>query len=99
MSAPCWPPEAEERTRDLDKAGKGQVGDLSFEQALAELEEIVGGLEKGTVALEQSIAMYERADALRKRCDALLRQAEARVEKIAGGNGEALATEPFDSDG
>ena len=89
----------------MDKAGKGQVGDLSFEQALAELEEIVGGLEKGTVALEQSIAMYERADALRKRCDALLRQAEQeagcaeRPRLLAGGNGEALATEPFDSDG
>jgi len=73
------------------------VEEMRFEEALAELERIVGGLEGGTVPLEESIAMYERGEALRAHCAALLKKAEARIEKITASNGTATGTEPFDA--
>ncbi|MBZ0216327.1 MAG: exodeoxyribonuclease VII small subunit [Fimbriimonadaceae bacterium] len=69
------------------------VDQLSFEQALAELETIVSQLESGEVALEKSIGIYERGEALRARCDELLKQAEARVEKVSR---DGKSTEPLD---
>ncbi|MYZ48816.1 exodeoxyribonuclease VII small subunit [Propylenella binzhouense] len=74
------------------------VETLSFEQALSELEKIVGRLERGDVALEESIAIYERGAALKGRCEALLRRAEERVEKIRVSEGRAAGTEPFDGE-
>jgi exodeoxyribonuclease VII small subunit len=75
------------------------IAELSFEGALAELEEIVGRLERGDVPLAESIAIYERGDALRKHCAKLLGEAEARVEKIKlGADGKPSATEPLDEE-
>ena len=74
------------------------VASLSFEQALAELEKIVGRRERGDVPLEDSIAIYERGEALKRRCETLLAEAEERVEKIrVGRDGKAAGTEPFDN--
>lgn len=73
------------------------VGALSFEKALAELETIVGKLESGNVPLEESITLYARGEALKARCDALLKDAEARVEKITlGADGRPTGTQPLD---
>src|SRR4029077_9561208 len=58
------------------------VKTLSFEKALAELEQIVQKLERGDVALEESVTIYERGEALKRRCEELLRQAEARGEAL-----------------
>lgn len=58
------------------------ISGLSFEKALAALEEIVARLEGGKVDLEESIKIYERGEALRKHCQAKLKEAEARIEKI-----------------
>ena len=78
-------------------AEKADIKTLSFEQALAELEEIVRKLEQGDVALEDSIALYERGEALKQHCEKRLRQAEAKVEKIRlSGSGEPAGTEPLD---
>ena len=74
------------------------VGGLSFEAALRELEGIVTKLERGDVALEESIAFYERGEALKRRCEALLRQAEERVEKIRLDANGAASAEPFDAE-
>jgi exodeoxyribonuclease VII small subunit len=80
-------------------AAAKSIDDLTFEKALAELEEIVGKLERGDVPLAESIAIYERGEALKKRCEALLGEAEARVEKIrVGADGKPVATEPLDGD-
>lgn len=74
-----------------------EIAGLKFEEALAELEQIVDKLEKGTVPLEQSIVLYERGEALKRHCDVLLRQAEARIEKIAlAADGKPKGTEPLD---
>lgn len=70
------------------------VAKLSFEAALAELEDIVAKLEAGTVDLDASIALYARGEALRKHCDAKLADATARIEKVVGEG----QTEPFDAE-
>jgi exodeoxyribonuclease VII small subunit len=73
------------------------ITDLSFEDALRALEEIVRKLEGGEVPLDQSIALYERGEDLRKHCQARLDAAQARIEKIvAGADGKAAGTAPFD---
>jgi exodeoxyribonuclease VII small subunit len=58
------------------------VGDMSFEEAMAELEQVVGQLESGKVALEDSIRLYERGNALKAHCEAKLQQAEEKVSQI-----------------
>jgi exodeoxyribonuclease VII small subunit len=61
---------------------------MTFEQALAELEQIVARLESGQAPLEDSIRMYERGAALKAHCEARLEAARLRVEKIVmGANG------------
>ena len=73
---------------------------LSFEQALSALEEVVQQLESGSVPLDQSITLYERGEKLRKLCQARLDDAQARIEKIVtDANGAASSTVPFDTDG
>lgn len=79
--------------------GDEKISELSFEDALKALEEIVRRLESGDVALGQSIDLYERGEALRAHCQARLDAAQARIEKIvAGTDGSASATVPFDAD-
>jgi exodeoxyribonuclease VII small subunit len=75
----------------------GDVGQLSFERAIEELESIVKRLEDGRVPLEESVTIYERGEALKRRCEDLLRQAEARVQKITlDAAGNPTGTEPLD---
>jgi exodeoxyribonuclease VII small subunit len=81
-----------------DAKPNADVTKLTFEKALAELEQIVQRLERGDVPLEESVAIYERGEALKRRCEELLRQAEARVEKITlDASGKPTGTEPFDA--
>lgn len=80
----------------MAKAEKhSDIANLSFEQALKELEQIVGRLERGDVELEESIAIYERGEILRSHCDSLLKQAEAKVEKITTDASGEAKTEPM----
>ena len=67
---------------------------LSFEAALAELEQIVAKLESGQAPLEDSIRMYERGAALKAHCETRLDAARLRVEKIVAGAGGAIGAEP-----
>ncbi len=80
-----------------DNRDNGDVGQLSFERAIEELETIVKRLEEGKVPLEESVAIYERGEALKRRCEDLLRQAEARVQKITlDAAGNPTGSEPLD---
>ena len=72
------------------------VEELSFEAALAELEDIVSRLEQGEVDLEDSIALYERGTALKAHCEKKLKGAEARLEKIVLGPEGVKGTEPME---
>ena len=73
------------------------IKDLSFEEALEELEGIVEKLEAGDAPLEQSISIYQRGAQLKSHCETKLKNAQLKVEKIVlDGQGNA-GTEPFDS--
>lgn len=72
------------------------IAALSFEEALRELERIVGQLETGDVPLDQAITLYERGDALRRQCQARLDAAQARIEQVrADASGTVTGTTPF----
>jgi Exodeoxyribonuclease VII small subunit (EC 3.1.11.6) len=73
------------------------VSDLSFEEAMAELENLVSRLEGSQVALEDSIKLYERGEALKKHCEAKLKAAEEKVEQIMlGENQQPTGSKPVE---
>jgi len=61
---------------------------MGYEEAIEELEAIIGRMEKGETTLEESLREYARGDALVRHCRQVLDQAEQRIESIAG---QALA--------
>ncbi len=69
----------------------------SFEQALAELEEVVAKLEDEGVGLEEALKLFERGVKLAKRCRGQLEGVERRVEQLLAeaADGEGPKTEPF----
>jgi len=69
------------------------VTEMSFEQAMAELEHVLSQLERGDVALEESIKLYERGAELKARCETKLKEAEEKVAAItldSDGNATGL---------
>ena len=80
--------------------GGNDISAMSFEQALAALEDVVRQLERGDVPLDQSIALYEHGEKLRAACQGRLDAAQARIERIVtGAGGMATGTQPFDAEG
>lgn len=74
------------------------VKTMSFEEAMAELEKVVGQLESGNVPLEDSIKLYERGAALKAHCQKKLAEAEEKVAQITtDGEGNATGTTPLDA--
>ena len=61
-----------------------KVDDLTYEEALAELEEIVSLLEGEHSQLEDAIRLFERGQALAARCGVLLEAAELKVKQVVG---------------
>ncbi|MEQ8900634.1 MAG: exodeoxyribonuclease VII small subunit [Roseovarius sp.] len=75
------------------------VSEMSFEQAMKELEQVVGRLERGDVALDESITLYERGAELKKRCEAKLKEAEEKVAAITlDSDGQPTGTQPVSGD-
>jgi exodeoxyribonuclease VII small subunit len=73
------------------------VDEMSFEEAMAELEAVVGQLERGDVALEASISLYERGAKLKARCEVKLKEAEEKVAAITlDQDGNPSGTTPVD---
>ncbi len=76
------------------------VAELSFEEAMQELEGVVSRLEKGEVPLEESITLYERGAALKAHCEAKLRAAQEKVEQIVlDAEGRPAGTRAVDAEG
>jgi len=74
-----------------------QVSEMSFEEAMAELERVVNQLERGDVPLEDSIKLYERGAALNKRCEEKLKEAEEKVAAITlDKDGQPTGTKPVE---
>ncbi len=72
------------------------IEELSFEDALKELETIVQSLETGEAPLEESIAAYERGTALKRHCEEKLRDAQIKIEKISIADDNTISTQPLD---
>lgn len=71
------------------------IDDMTFEQAIAELEGIVQNLESGRAPLEESIASYERGVRLKKHCEKKLGEAKAKIEKISITDDGGVETSAF----
>ena len=72
------------------------VGLLSFEDALAELDQIVRGLEGGTLKLDAAVQAFERGVKLRRHCEAKLAEVEARVEALVQRSDGSFGTRPLE---
>lgn len=70
----------------LEVAARPPVEQLTYEQAYAELEEIVAELEGGEHTLDVALAVFERGQALARYCANLLDQAELKVQQLSGEN-------------
>ncbi|MEM1051485.1 MAG: exodeoxyribonuclease VII small subunit [Pseudomonadota bacterium] len=82
---------------NVPDATASEIDQMSFEQALTALEEIVTQLERGDVPLDRSIELYERGERLRGACQKRLDSAQARIEKIvAGSDGSPSSAVPLD---
>lgn len=75
------------------------LSEMSFEEAMASLEQIVARLESGNASLEQSIDLYTRGNQLKAHCEAKLKDAQAKIEKITlDDSGAASGTAPFETE-
>lgn len=70
--------------KSSSKKTEKAVEELTYEEALAELEGIVSVLEGEQNQLEEAIKLFERGQALTARCNALLEAAELKVKQVAG---------------
>jgi exodeoxyribonuclease VII small subunit len=68
---------------------------LSYERALAELDQIIERLERGTVALDEAIAAYERGARLAQHCGSLLDRTEQKVTQLVVGAGGRIWEKPL----
>jgi exodeoxyribonuclease VII small subunit len=66
-------------------AGSTPIGELTYEQAFAELEEIVAILETDQRSLDETLALFERGQGLARHCAGLLDGAEMKVQQLSGG--------------
>lgn len=71
---------------------------LSFEQALARLDDIVRHLEKGDLPLNNSLELFEEGTGLLKDCSAMLDDAEQKVVKLKKGPDRKPEELPFDEE-
>lgn len=82
------------KKRHTDEAEQPQ----SFEEALAELSQIVGDLEDGSLGLEQSLARFEQGMKLLRHCHQVLGAAEQRIEQLTGFDADGNeVTAPFEA--
>ena len=73
------------------------ISEMTFEQAMSELERIVTQLERGDVPLEDSISLYEKGAELKKRCETKLKEAEQKVAAITlDEEGSVTGTKPLE---
>jgi exodeoxyribonuclease VII small subunit len=70
------------------------IAAMNFEDALAELEQIVRRLEGGQVKLDEAIMSYERGAQLKRHCERKLSEAQQRVDRIVIGPEGAIGAEP-----
>ena len=72
------------------------LANLTFEEAMRELESIVRDLETGKAKLDDAVRAYERGAALKAHCEAKLAGAQAKIEQITVGPDGKISTAPLD---
>lgn len=70
--------------KSSSKKTEKAIEELTYEEALAELEQIVAVLEGEQNQLEEAIRLFERGQALAARCGVLLEAAELKVKQVVG---------------
>ncbi|MBC6444402.1 MAG: exodeoxyribonuclease VII small subunit [Alphaproteobacteria bacterium GM202ARS2] len=83
--------------RESGGSGKS-VQEMTFEEAMVALEEVVAQLESGTVMLDDAVGAYERGVALVNRCRGHLAQAKERIDKVRLQGDKVVAIEPFEEE-
>ncbi len=73
---------------------KGELGEMTFEQALNELEAIVRLMEEGNLDLDEALAKFEKGTALAGVCTQKLAQAEKKIDILLGSEGGELLLKP-----
>ncbi|MDB5356574.1 MAG: exodeoxyribonuclease small subunit [Phycisphaerales bacterium] len=76
-------------------ARKAQTPPKNFEEALAELEQILSQIEGGDVGLEESLVKYERGNFLIQHCRGVLNAAERQIEMLGKAADGALTSTPM----
>ena len=66
---------------------------ISFEEALTKLEEIVYQLENGHIKLEEAVSAYEKGCIFKKICKEKLQNAKERIDKLIIQNNEIIGKE------
>lgn len=92
------PTDATDATDAPTTTPEPSIDELSFDDALAELQRTVAELETGGQSLEAAIALYERGVRLQARCERLLTDAELRVQQLVARAGGALETREVETD-
>ena len=69
---------------------------ITFEEAIKELENIVDDLERGEVSLEEAVSAYERGSKLKNICQERLNDARMKVEKIKQDENGQISIENFE---
>jgi exodeoxyribonuclease VII small subunit len=87
--------------RAATDGGERPVAELTFDDALAELQRTIAELETGGQPLERTLALHERGAALLERCETLLKSAELRMRQLVAKGGElrtvdVTADQPID---
>ncbi len=72
------------------------IAELTFDDALVELQRTIAELESGGQPLELTLALHERGAALLERCETLLRGAELRMRQLVARGGSLDTVEVTD---
>lgn len=81
-----------------DKKIKDGIENLSFEESLKALEEIVEELDSGSIDLDKAVSAYEKGAQLKLHCEKKLKEAKLRIEKIEVSSNEELSKKIIDKE-
>ena len=80
----------------VKKSIPNDIKQMSFEDALSELDSIVSTLEQGSNKLDDAVRAYERGTILKQHCESKLKEAKERIEKISVNISGETISEPSD---
>ena len=67
---------------NMKKINKNNINNLSFEEALEELENITESFEDGNSTLENAVNLYNRGVLLKKHCEKKLKEAKKKIDEV-----------------